>query len=485
MRHPTLYRLFENAANSAMSEPALIVPGARLSYTRLHELSLGLASQLCGALDRPGPVAILTESGPQLLQGFFACTAIGRPALLLDPSLPRQVISRLLERHRPAALLVSAKAAPMVDPLAQPVIPLGGGDPAREPSRLVLPSVGPGNEFYWGMTSGTTGDSKLFARSHASWTSSFQSAEAVFPFPPRSQVLIPGPLHHSLFLYGAVHALCRGLTVLLPGAFRPNRIAPYLRTATHLYAVPFMLGELAKSGCDAPKLGAVFSGGAKLTADQRQLCEAAWPAADLIEFYGASETSFITFHSTRAPAAEGSVGRPFPGVEIQIRDPSGAPLPPAFEGEIFSFSPMLFSRYVDDAPVNGWFSVGDTGFFDSQGCLHLTGRVNRIINSRALKIRPEIIEAALIELPEVRRVAVVDIPEEARGSVPVAAIEACEGVVRRNMLSAHCRQRLGPRLCPQRYYVADALPLTASGKVAIAQIRAALIAGDPAFRELR
>ena len=151
--------------------------------------------------------------------------------------------------------------------------------------------------------------SKLFARSHASWTASFEAAEAVFSFPPRSQVLIPGPLHHSLFLYGAVHALCRGLTVLLPSAFRPSRIAPYLRAATHLYAVPFMLGELAKSGCDAPKLGTVFSGGAKLTAEQRQRCEQAWPAADLVEFYGASETSFLTFHSTQMPAADG-LGRP-------------------------------------------------------------------------------------------------------------------------------------------------------------------------------
>ena len=42
----------------------------------------------------------------------------------------------------------------------------------------------------------------------------------------------------------------------------------------------------------------------------------------------------------------------------------------------------------------GWFSAGDLGFRDGEGCLHLTGRVNRIINSRALKIRPELIEAA-------------------------------------------------------------------------------------------
>jgi len=483
MPDPTLYTLFERAANSARSDAALVLPGETISYSRLYEQTVRLASKLCDASDRPGPVAIVCDSGHALLQGFFACAAIGRPALPLDPALPSSVLSRLLERYPPAALLVSPQIAWKADTSAWPTIALGELSPLSETS--ALPSVDAGTEFYWGMTSGTTGDAKLFARSHASWTASFKAAEAVFAFPPRSQVLIPGPLHHSLFLYGAVHALCRGLTVLLPGAFRPSRIAPYLRAATHLYAVPFMLAELTKFGCFAPKLGTIFSGGAKLSADQRQDCEQAWPTADLVEFYGASETSFLTFHSTRMPASAGSVGRPFPFVQFEIRDPDGQPLPLGQEGQIFSSSPMSFARYVGDAPLHGWLSVGDTGYFDRDGCLHLTGRVNRIINSKALKIRPEIIEAALMQLPEVRRAAVVDIPDAARGAIPVAVVEADGGALHRSVLSAHCRLTLGARLCPRRYYVADDLPLTASGKVAVARIRACLLAGDAAFRELR
>ena len=466
------------------SEPALVMPRETMTYSRLHEEISSLASYLYAALTRPGPIAILSESGPQLLRAFFACAATGRPALLLDPAMPQPVISGLLDRYPPAALLAAAKTSQIPVLSALPIVRLDERLPASS-GFAALPSVDSRAEFFWGLTSGTTGEAKLFARSHASWTASFAAAEAVFSFPPGSQVFIPGPLHHSLFLYGAVHALCRGLTVLLPGAFRPSRLAPYLRTATHLYAVPFMLGELVRFGCDAQSLGAVFSGGAKLTAEQRQRCEQAWPAADLVEFYGASETSFLTFHSTQKPAPEGSVGWPFPGVQMEIRDAAGLPVPPGHEGEIFSAGPMLFSRYVGDAPVHGWFSVGDTGFFDSLGCLHLTGRVNRLINSRALKIHPEIIEAALLELPEVRRVAVVDLPEPARGAIPVAAIETGGAAIRRNLLSAHCRQKLGPRLCPHRYYVADALPLTSSGKVAVARIRTLLLAQDPAFRELR
>ena len=147
---------------------------------------------------------------------------------------------------------------------------------------------------------------------------------------------------------------------------------------------------------------------------------------------------------------------------------------------------MLFSRYIGGPPASDWFTAGDIGFVDAAGFLHLTGRVNRIINSRALKIRPEPIEQALLELPGVRRAAVVDLPDQTRGAIPVAAIEFAPGArLERRVLSAHCRMLLGTRFSPQRYYEADALPLTRSGKIALASVRESLLAGSTAFRELR
>jgi acyl-coenzyme A synthetase/AMP-(fatty) acid ligase len=54
----------------------------------------------------------------------------------------------------------------------------------------------------------------------------------------------------------------------------------------------------------------------------------------------------------------------------------------------------------------------------------------------------------------------------------------------RSALSAHCRERLGPRSCPRRFFAADALPLTPSGKIAIADVKDALLSGARAYREL-
>ncbi len=484
MKDATLFNLLARAAASAGESPALIAGNRTVSFSRLHENILALACRLLEKLERPGAVAILTGDGQDLLEAFFACAAISRPAMPLDPASPAGVVSDLFARYPIAALIGVEELAARLDlddvHLVDPHCALPSGFTSRLPNG---PSTA---EFYWGLTSGTTGDPKLFARSHASWIASFEAAEAIFSFPPESRILIPGPLHHSLFLYGAVHALCRGHAVLLPGAqFRASRLAGAAATATHLYAVPFMLAEMVKAELPAPRLRTIFSGGAKLSAELRRLCETRWPA-DLVEFYGASETSFVTYHSTKTLAEEGSVGRPFPSVRLEIRDEDGGAALTGRQGQIFIASPMLFARYVGEPPAQTWFSAGDTGFFDDQGCLHLTGRVNRIINSKALKIRPEAVEGALMELPEVRRAAVVDMPDQARGAIAVAAIEFEDGAhVARNDLSAHCRARLGPRCCPRLYFTAERLPVTRSGKLAVAEIKAALLAKDPAFRELR
>jgi long-chain acyl-CoA synthetase len=476
----TIFTVFSRSADKAGLRTALATSQASWDFQALHADMLRLAGHLAGNAER-GPVALLSDDPKNFLTAFFACAAAGRPALILDPVLPSGQIRDIAERHGARLFILDEKFVPRFPDqhclvFGQPLAAI----------RADLPVVESEAEFYWGLTSGTTAEPKLFARSHRSWLESFAAAEQVFNFSSGSRILIPGPLSHSLFLYGAVHALCRGHMVLAPGAFRPDRVVLAAREATHVYLVPSMLVEMLDNGLDDASLRFIFSGGAKLSLELRKRCEAQLPRTDLAEFYGASETSFITAHSTQSPAPDGSVGRVFPGVAIQIRDDEGVTIPPGVEGEIHASSPMLFSRYVNGPSCPEWFTAGDIGFMDDEGYLYLTGRKHRIINSRALKIRPEPIEQALMELPGVRRAAVVDLPDGKRGSIVVATVEFQPGkTVARHILSEHCRARLGTRFCPQRYYGTDAMPLTRSGKIAFAALREALLARGSTFHELR
>jgi long-chain acyl-CoA synthetase len=463
MTPATIFTVFSRSADRADARAALVDSRGTLSFRQLYADIQRCAGYLAQDAE-PRPVALPADNPRSLLTAFFASAALGRPALILDPSRPRAENELIIERY-------GARLLPREQPLT--IAP------------IALPRVEPEAEFYWGLTSGTTGEPKLFARSHRSWLESFRAAEQVFPLPPASKIVIPGPLSHSLFLYGAVHALCRGHTVIAPGSFRPDRAVAAAQEAQCAWLVPAMLAEMLACGLNRASLRLIFCGGAKLSPGLRRQCEAALPNTDLVEFYGASETSFITYASTRVPAPAGSVGRPFPGAEIEVRA-GGRLLPQGEEGEIHIASPMLFSRYVGGAAASKWVTAGDIGFVDTAGFLHLTGRVNRIINSRALKIRPEPIELALLELPGVVRAAVVELPDALRGAIAVAAIEFVPGThLARRTLSAHCRIRLGARFSPRRYFQADRLPLTRTGKIALASIREGLMAGSETFRELR
>jgi long-chain acyl-CoA synthetase len=473
----TLFELFADAARVAGDRPAIRLKNSAVSYAELQERVLRRAAQMDARLQRPGGIAIILRDRVELLTAFLACAAVGRPAAPVDPDMPPARIETILAGH-------------FAGLLRDPDVRLGGcgltelaissGDEYPVPAIRRTPEA----EFYWGQTSGTTGEPKLVARSHASWIASFEAGEQVFDFGGGETVLAPGPLHHSLFLYGAVHALCRGHCVALPPAkFRAGNLCAF--GASHLYAVPFMLGKLASERRQMPGLRQIFCGGAKLDPSLRETCEALWPDTDLVEFYGSTETSFVTFHSTKNPGSQGSVGRIFPGVRIEIRDESGGPVEKSESGEIFAASDMLLDRYVGGERAGSWVSVGDMGWLDAENCLHLTGRSNRIINSKGLKIHPEQIEAALASRSEIESSAVIAMPDPIRGEAAVAVIVFKAGHhTERATLSAFCRAEFGEGYSPLRFYESKHLPQTPSGKVALAAIADALTEGDATYREL-
>lgn len=474
MTPDSIFAAFSRSADAAGPRDALVMPEGGTAYATLRAEALRLADAIAALGGDFDAIAMTVGDPRMLLTAFLACAALGRPALILDPARPFAESRRVAEASGARLLMLDEHT------LSFPDTPAPGIHFARRPPLHAAEA-----EFYWGLTSGTTGEPKLFARSHRSWLESFRASDALFPFPTASRILIPGPLSHSLFLYGAVHALAQGHTVVAPGAFRPDRAALAARDADVAWLVPAMLAEMLDHGLRPGRLTRIFCGGAKLPPELRERCEARLPAVDLIAFYGASETSFISYSSTLAPAPRGSVGRPFPGVRLAILGEDRTLLPDGAEGAVHVASPMLFSRYVGGTDAGEWFTAGDLGVIDTEGCLHLTGRANRIINSRALKIRPEPIEQALCELPGIARAGVVDLPDATRGAIAVAAVEFAGGAhLPRRTLSAQCRGRLGARFSPRRYFAAKRLPLTRSGKVALAELRAALLAGDPDFQEL-
>lgn len=315
------------------------------------------------------------------------------------------------------------------------------------------------------LSGGTSGLPRRILRTQASWIASFQVNAGIFGIGPAARVATPGRLVHSLALYAACEGLHLGAEVHLLSGKRPDRQAAALaaRGITHLYATPAQLRAFPRApACSG--LAHVIVGGARLDAALRGHLARLFPGAAVHEFYGASETSFLTLSDAETPS--GSVGAAFPGVELRI---DGA-------GLIWARSPYLALGYAGAAGSalwqDGWVTAGETGRIEA-GHLYLSGRAGRVIRVAEHSLHPEEMEVFLMSCSGVQQAAVLPRPDPARGQVPVAVI-AGERDAEAAILAA-LRGAFGPMLAPRSIqWWAEEWPALASGKTDLGALERAM-----------
>ncbi len=335
------------------------------------------------------------------------------------------------------------------------------------------------------MSSGTTGQPRRIRRSQASWIASFGINAGMFDLTDADRYGVLGQLGHSLTLYAVMEAAHLGADVHGVHGMRPDHALAALKAQgiTVLYATPTQLRQLLAAGDGRTELSClrlVLCGGGKLDAATRAGLAGLCPGAAVHEFYGASETSFITLSGPETPA--GSVGRAYPGVEIHIRDPQGVAT--SETGEVWVKSPYLFTAYAsgpagDTRWRDGFLSVGEMGHLDPKGHLFLAGRKGRMVTIADQNVFPEEVEQTLLADPAVGQCVVLPRADDRRGHVLIAVV-AGEGTeaLRQHLLHS-CRRALAPLKAPREVYFMPDFPLLASGKPDIQAITAHVDGGLP------
>lgn len=388
-------------------------------------------------------------------------------------------------RWHPAARLFGADGAE--------VAPLSDGasvlDDADSPNALAKAMAREGRSFRIGaldqpapmdagppefetLTSGTSGTPRRIRRSQSSWTTSFAVNARLFGIGRGARVAVLGRLSHSLALYAGIEGLHLGASVHLLDRLRPDRQRRALAELglTHLYATPAQLRLLTEAPGPALPLDHVVLGGSKLDSALCQALSELAPKAQVAEFYGAAETSFITLSSPDLP--QDSVGLAYPGVEIAIRD-GDRQMPEGQAGAVWVRSPYLFQGYGDNAPGpalwdSDWLSVGEIGTL-RDGCLYLHGRAGRMVTVADQNVFPEEIEGFLVSLG-LSRVAVLPRPDALRGTVLVAVAQG-PGANTAAILRA-TRDRFGPLKAPRALMWRVDWPELSSGKPDLARLAA-------------
>jgi long-chain acyl-CoA synthetase len=197
----------------------------------------------------------------------------------------------------------------------------------------------------------------------------------------------------------------------------------------------------------------------------------AFPDAEIHELYGASEGGATKISPDEWRAKPGSVGRPWPGVEIRILDEEGSAVATGEAGLVYIRpAGTLRFRYRndDDATDRAWrddaFTVGDIGYLDADGYLFITDRVSDMVLWGGVNIAPREIEEVLFQHPAVVDCAVFGVPDERDGE-RVEAVVQLRQPVDADELAQFVADRLAKYKVPRHIEIVDELPRDPNGKV--------------------
>ncbi|GAA5152485.1 AMP-binding protein [Nocardioides marinquilinus] len=439
-------------------------------------------------------VALLTvPNDPAMLVTRWAAHRLGAAVVHVrsmnprtdEVELPVEVQADVLRATRPAVLLADRDSAVRARLLGS----LTGVDVVTTDPELV---EGTDPELVEGLptrveasalalvdfTSGTVNAPKLVAQSWGSRERLVgRLAGDTDPTRP-ARFLSVTPISHTTAPMIDAALLGGGSVVLHPGFDVDAVLAAIGAGVTDLYlAVPHLLALLDDARLATTDLTGlrrvVYSGTPSSPWRVKQAAKAF--GGSLVQVYGATETggiSALTPDDHLEPELHGTVGKPFPWVEVEVRDETGDVVQHGRTGEVWVRSETVMSGYLGpDAPDrrrtkddDGWVATGDLGRIDRHGYLVLLGRVGGVIKTGGLKIYPAAVEDALTQHPAVRQ-AVVEGRRSCDQREHVHATVSCApGAVTPDELHDHVAALLSETHAPTQFTFWSGIPLTSRGK---------------------
>ncbi|MAP11122.1 MAG: 4-chlorobenzoate--CoA ligase [Gammaproteobacteria bacterium] len=340
-------------------------------------------------------------------------------------------------------------------------------------------------------TSGTTGRPKGVPRRHHAERAAALAHVAQNTYRQGEVTLGVMPLYHTMGVRSLIAMSLIGGTFVCLRRFDAGAALALLESerVTCLYLVPTLyhavLHDEAFGHTDISSVRLLGFAGASMTDGLLAALSDAFKPQLFVNHYGSSEVYTVSIEQDAA-AKPGSAGRA--GLNQRVRVvATGAQDPDAImaageEGEIIAdmSGDEAFEGYWQrpdgDAKAlhQGWYFTGDMGWFDEDGDLFVTGRVDDMIITGGENVSPVEIESHLSFFAGVDEVAVVGLPDEKWGQVVTAFIKPGDTCPKQEQLEAHCRAGLPNYKRPRRYVFVTEIPKSPVGKL----LRRLLVAGD-------
>ncbi len=341
-------------------------------------------------------------------------------------------------------------------------------------------------------TSGTTGIPKGVPLRHRNLVANVEQGRAWVPGleEGRETFLLALPLFHA---YGVTVGMLLGTRmgatlVLLP---KPEigllmeaierQVPSFVPAVPPLYER--IVTEAKRRGVSVHGIRYSLSGAMPLPAELVERWEAATGGL-LVEGYGLTETSpVIVGNPMTHDRRPGSIGVPFPDVDVRIANPDDLDREVALgeRGELLVRGPQVFDGYrgmPEETAVafhDGWFRTGDIVTMDEHGFLTIVDRIKEMIITGGFNVYPSEVEAVLRSHDAVVDVAVVGLPQASGSEEVVAAVVLAGGLdLVPDDLRAYARESLTAYKVPRRFIALESLPVNAMGKVVRREVATAL-----------
>ena len=470
----------------------------RLTYAELYEESLRVATALRGLVEPGEFVALWAPNNVEWPMIQFGAALAGVVLVALNPVLRRTELDYALE-HSGARVLLHADSsrdydmAEVAESIAQEradltVISLSEdarwrADAVSAETLADVPSD-PAAAVMLQYTSGTTGKPKGVLLCHRSLVNVAKLTMEYVGIESGSVAINPLPMFHTAAcVVATLGPVWVGGTSVLIEQFVPAAVVETARRerADVLFYVPAILGAVLESvrGSEgsAPRLPTIVGGASNVPSAMIEAAERVFGAA-VMNLFGQTELSPVLSATRRGDSRRDqltTVGHPLAQVECKVIDPvTGEVVPIGEVGEICARGYQQFLEYWRDPEAtaraldrDGFVRTGDLGSMDSRGYLTLAGRLKDLIIRGGENISPLEIESALLAVDGVLDATVIGLADARLGEVVAAVVrvrgDAAEDL--RERLERHARSVLSPYKVPSRWFLAEELPVTPTGKI--------------------
>ena len=351
---------------------------------------------------------------------------------------------------------------------------------ARYPTDETLVAQSPDDPIMLLYSSGTTGMPKGILLSHRNELAICKGKAVFGTSLPGDVFMIILPMFHvnplCVWTYPTIY---QGLTLCIRRTFSPVDFWPSLTRygVTTVQGVPAIYAYIYNAAdpktieFDKLKLRMAFTGAAPMPVDLIHGFKEKY-GVEVVDGYGLTEATGVSTTSSGIPQNIGSIGMPFPGLEVEIMDDENNIFPYGERGEICVRGDAVMIGYLNkpeataESLKDGWLHTGDMGHMDEMGYVYISGRKKEMINRGGENIYPREIEVPLEKHPKIAEVAVIGAPDKALGERVRACVilkENCEMTA--DEVKAYLADKIAKYKLPEFVEFMDDFPRNPTGKI--------------------